>query len=72
MYEILSILGFLILIIGTILLISLLFSPSKPMSEYDIYGPDGADEWERKQMGLTIEEYEQYLKDGYIKKNKND
>lgn len=40
------------------------------MSEYDIYGPDGADEWERKQMGLTIEEYEQYLKDGYIKEIK--
>lgn len=61
---------FLILIILLLLLIPLLFSSSKPMSEYDIYGPDGADEWERKQMGLTIEEYEQYLKDGYIKKSK--
>ena len=39
---------------------------SDPVSEYELYGEDGADEWERKQMGLTLEEYEKLKKNNEI------
>ena len=59
---------YLILIFGIILSVSI-FSTSRcqPISEYELYGEKGAEEWEREQMGITIDEYEQYKKDGYVK-----
>lgn len=46
---------------------------NKP-SEYELYGPDGADDWERKQMGLSREEYELYSTEyqSFLNRNKED
>ena len=41
------------------------------ISDYELYGESGADEWERNQMGLTKKQYKKYRKTGVIKK-KND
>lgn len=46
----------------SLLIVTGLFSSinHKPVTEYELYGEDGADEWERKQMGMSVEEYEEY------------
>lgn len=60
MYEILFVVGGFLLLIIALLVIFGIFSTLKhtPLSDYDLYGPDGADEWERRQMGLSKKEYE--------------
>jgi hypothetical protein len=32
-----------------------------PMTEYDIYGEQGEDEWTRHAMGMTEEEYKEFM-----------
>jgi hypothetical protein len=52
---------FSMLIIGLLIIFGLFSSISRDrVTDYDLYGPDGPDEWERKQMGISTEEYEQY------------
>ena len=43
-----------------LLFISLFSGGNSRCSEYELYGPDGSDEWERKQMGLSPEDYDKY------------
>ncbi len=32
-----------------------------PMTEYDLYGEAGEDEWTRNAMGMTEEEYKEFM-----------
>lgn len=34
---------------------------SSPMTEYDIYGEQGEDEWTRQAMDMTEEEYKEFM-----------
>jgi hypothetical protein len=36
------------------------------MSEYDLYGEEGEDEWTRRQMGMTDDEYKEFM-GGFLK-----
>lgn len=56
------ILGIVIVTLLVLAWIGIFTVNSDPLSEYELYGEDGVDEWERKQMGLTKEEYKQCRK----------
>lgn len=34
--------------------------PHKPMTEYELFGEEGADGFEQRMMGLTDDEYEEF------------
>ena len=59
-----------ILIILTLGVIGMWTTNSDPLSEYELYGEEGADGFEQRMMGLTNEEYIEYRKTGHQIKSK--
>ena len=41
-----------------------------PMTEYDIYGEAGEDEWTRKAMGMTEEEYKEFMGEDHFNRKR--
>ena len=60
--EILKVIGLLLSLMITIAIVIGMFSSigHTPMSEYDLFGEEGADGYEQRMMELTDEEYERF------------
>lgn len=56
----LQIIGLMIILLGGIAFV-IKGSDTSQMTEYDIYGEQGEDEWIRHQMGMTEEEYKEFM-----------
>ncbi|MFW6219742.1 MAG: hypothetical protein ACOC33_02795 [bacterium] len=57
------IIAFVMLGILVLVWIAMFTVNSDPVSDYKLYGEDGPDEWQRKQMDLTPEEFEKWKKE---------
>jgi hypothetical protein len=57
---VLQIIGLMVLLLGGIAFV-VKGADSSPMTEYDIYGEAGEDAWTREAMGMTEEEYKEFM-----------
>lgn len=64
--EILEVMGLFIIVLGGLILglamIAGALSPHKPITEYELFGEEGADGYEQRMMGMSDEEYAEYNK----------
>jgi len=58
---IIQIIGLMILLLGGIAFVVNGADVGSPMTEYDIYGEKGEDEWTRQAMDMTEEEYREFM-----------
>lgn len=65
----LQIIGLMALLLGGIAFVVKGADVGSPMTEYDIYGEQGEDEWTRQAMGMSEEEYREFMGDEHFNRN---